>query len=180
MQDMQPYHVYSADHPEGRPMTPAEREASDRHAAAYGRYMDHAESAWQPVIDALRAEGVEVSLWQTGGGCLALGVESSGVEVMLVDHAGPIDPDGPSAYLAEDMREYATVLVGLSVHGDGMQGGEGVGIVADARWDDPTSWPGLGRLLAEVLTHAVGATDNDGLVEALALAGIHDGVEVYG
>jgi hypothetical protein len=63
---------------------------SDR-MTAYADTMDAAEEQWEHLIEAIRAEGPEAHLWQTGGMCLAIGWALEGTAyAMLTTDQGPL------------------------------------------------------------------------------------------
>jgi hypothetical protein len=86
-----------------RAMTADELAASRRSADAYFAFMDRAEAAWSGPITALRDAGMDgAGLWQTGGMCLAIGVNfGDGHHLMLTDAEGPLSPS-PDRYMEDD------------------------------------------------------------------------------
>lgn len=68
-------------------------------ATTYDEAMDAITASWQHLIDALRTEGVDAAMWQTGGWCMAIGWSLGGEAgwtfpyAMLTSYDGPLEHD---------------------------------------------------------------------------------------
>lgn len=115
-----------------RPMTADERARSKRHSDWYAQFMRTAESAWSGPITALQEAGIDASLWQTGGMCLAIGAGfGDGHELMLtsVDDVLSQTPDEHLVVTEGDDGETVTDapgwFLGVYFGGDEMDGDQG-------------------------------------------------------